>query len=163
MKDLRNYLKPNEIEMMLDKANSLRDYLIIRLLWKTGVRVSELINIEVDWIDFEEKMLVSKAATENIGDAQGAKEIVPGNKEKWRSRLDSATTLKIEKICRDQLISYGYPTSYDGPIIRIHPLKMTLLRVLDGVNLVLHDNEKRGVIQNTILHLRHVKHMGKTR
>ena len=42
---------------MLDCTNSLRDYLIIRLLWKTVIRVSELISLEVYCVDFEEKMI----------------------------------------------------------------------------------------------------------
>ena len=60
MKDLRNYLKPDEIERMLDEAGKTgneRDYLLIRILWKTGIRVSELINLESSWIDDEDKMI----------------------------------------------------------------------------------------------------------
>ena len=60
MKDLRNYLKPDEIERILDEAGKTgneRDYLLIRILWKTGLRVSELINLEPSWIDDEDKMI----------------------------------------------------------------------------------------------------------
>ena len=42
---------------MLDCTNSLREYLIIRLLLKTGIRVSELISLEVCCVDFEQKMM----------------------------------------------------------------------------------------------------------
>ncbi len=91
MKDLRNYLKPNEIEMMLDKTNSLRDYLIIRLLWKTGVRVSELINIEVNWIDFEEKMIT-----------------VFGKGSKWRrTPVDRESLMHLKRYQKDKRINRG--------------------------------------------------------
>jgi len=112
-------------------------------------------------ITFEKQMLLLNPATENIGDALGAGEVVSGNKEKWRTRMDPKTTMKIEKICCNTLNAYNYPVSFEGPMIRIHPLKMSLLRILDGINLALHDNEKRGILKNTLLHLRHVKHMGK--
>lgn len=56
-KDLPHYFEFNEIEEMLssiDRTTPLgeRDYIIIELLYATGVRVSELINIKVSDIDF---------------------------------------------------------------------------------------------------------------
>lgn len=56
-KKLPNYLSYNEIETMLEvpdtfKNNSLRDKLIIEVLYSTGIRVSELVNIKVKDIDF---------------------------------------------------------------------------------------------------------------
>ena len=56
-KKLPNYLSYNEIETMLEvpdtfKNNSLRDKLIIEILYSTGIRVSELVNIKVKDIDF---------------------------------------------------------------------------------------------------------------
>lgn len=56
-KKLPNYLSYNEIGTMLEvpdtfKNNSLRDKLIIEILYSTGIRVSELVNIKVKDIDF---------------------------------------------------------------------------------------------------------------
>ena len=56
-KKLPNYLSYNEIETMLEvpdtfKNNSLRDKLIIEILYSTGIRVSELVNIKVKDMDF---------------------------------------------------------------------------------------------------------------
>lgn len=56
-KKLPNYLSYNEIETMLEvpdtfKNNSLRDKLIIEILYSTGIRVSELVNIKLKDIDF---------------------------------------------------------------------------------------------------------------
>ena len=54
------YLTNDELKMMFSsidssKKNGKRDYLIIKLLYDTGVRVSELINIKINHIDFEKE------------------------------------------------------------------------------------------------------------
>ena len=91
MKDLRNYLKQEEVEKMLDNADKFRDYLIIRILWKTGIRVSELVKMEVNWIDFEEKMLT-----------------VFGKGKKWRrTPIDRETLLHISRYMKDKGIETG--------------------------------------------------------
>ena len=91
MKDLRNYLKPNEIESILDKAGKFRDYLIIRLLWKTGMRVSELINMEVNWIDNEEKMIT-----------------IFGKGSKWRrTPVDRESLMHLKRYMKDEQILRG--------------------------------------------------------
>ncbi|MBA7545159.1 Tyrosine recombinase XerD [subsurface metagenome] len=43
MKDLRGFLTPEQIEAMIEGCDNLRDRLLIRLLWRTGMRVSELV------------------------------------------------------------------------------------------------------------------------
>jgi integrase/recombinase XerD len=47
MKDITNYVEKPQVDIMLDAAAacSTRDYLIIRMLWRTGMRVNELLNI----------------------------------------------------------------------------------------------------------------------
>lgn len=85
MKDLRNYLKPNEVERLLDLAENTRDYLMIRVLWKTGMRVSELINMEESWIDYEERMLT-----------------IFGKGSKWRrAPVDRESLMLIKQFIRD--------------------------------------------------------------
>ena len=91
MKDLRNYLKPEEIDRMLDKAEKFRDYLIIRLLWKTGLRVSEFVNMEVNWIDFDEKMIT-----------------VFGKGRKWRTTpIDRESLMHLKRYLKDEGIDGG--------------------------------------------------------
>jgi len=91
MKDLRNYLKPDEVERMLDKADKFRDYLIIRLLWKTGMRVSELVNMEVNWIDFDDKMIT-----------------VFGKGGKWRrAPIDRESLMHLKRYLKDEGIERG--------------------------------------------------------
>jgi len=43
MKDITNYLEKPHVDVMLEAAASCstRDYLIITLLWRTGIRVNE--------------------------------------------------------------------------------------------------------------------------
>lgn len=43
MKDLRAFLPPEIIEAMIESCDNLRDRVLIRLLWRTGMRVSELV------------------------------------------------------------------------------------------------------------------------
>ena len=45
MKHLSDYLEPEQVHAMLDAArvSSHRDYLIIKTLWETGIRASELL------------------------------------------------------------------------------------------------------------------------
>ena len=53
MKDITNYLELEQVETMLAaaKACSYRDYLILKTLWRTGMRVSELLHIRLQDIE----------------------------------------------------------------------------------------------------------------
>jgi len=43
MKDLKGYLTPEQVEAMIKSCDNLRDRVLIRLLWRTGMRISELV------------------------------------------------------------------------------------------------------------------------
>ncbi len=43
MKDQRGFLTMAQIEAMIESCDNLRDRVLIRLLWRTGVRISELV------------------------------------------------------------------------------------------------------------------------
>jgi len=43
MMDLHGFLRPEQVEAMIESCDNLRDRLLIRLLWRTGMRVSELV------------------------------------------------------------------------------------------------------------------------
>ena len=47
MKNITDYLEKSQVDRILDAARmcNCRDYLIIRILWRAGLRVSELVNI----------------------------------------------------------------------------------------------------------------------
>lgn len=69
MKDLRGYLKETEVQKLIGHARSCRDKLLIRLLWVTGCRISELLGdkswykhrvyepAKVEDIDFKEGVI----------------------------------------------------------------------------------------------------------
>ncbi|MGZ7181802.1 MAG: tyrosine-type recombinase/integrase [Halobacteriota archaeon] len=54
MKNITDYLEREQVDQILGFASKVnfRDYLIIRVLWRTGVRLNELINIkpsDIEW------------------------------------------------------------------------------------------------------------------
>ena len=48
------YLKHNQVQRLIDSIEDSRDKLIVRTIYATGVRVSELCNINIEEIDFDE-------------------------------------------------------------------------------------------------------------
>ena len=60
IRDLKGYLLPELVERLIAVAKNFRDKLLVRILWRTGIRVSELIGIRVPDIDFENRALVIK-------------------------------------------------------------------------------------------------------
>ena len=53
MKDLQGYFKEGERKAMYNAADNPRDKLLIRLLWVTGRRITEILMIKVFEIDFQ--------------------------------------------------------------------------------------------------------------
>jgi integrase/recombinase XerD len=54
VKNITDYLEREQVDSILDaaKITNVRDYLLLRVLWRTGVRVNELVNIkpqDVEW------------------------------------------------------------------------------------------------------------------
>ncbi len=50
----KTYLEPTEIEKLEEATQYLRDKLLVRLLWRLGCRISEVLGITVDNIDFNQ-------------------------------------------------------------------------------------------------------------
>ena len=59
IRDLKGYLEPEQVERLIAAATNPRDALLVRIPWRSGIRVSELIGIRVPDIDFD-KQLVKK-------------------------------------------------------------------------------------------------------
>lgn len=55
-KELR-YLKHSQVMRLLNTISDTRDHLMIRLIYATGVRVSELCSIDIEDIDFDDQMI----------------------------------------------------------------------------------------------------------
>ena len=58
IRDLKAYLEPEQVERLIAVATNLRDKLLVRIPWRTGIRVSELIGIRVQDIDFEGRAIL---------------------------------------------------------------------------------------------------------
>jgi integrase len=60
IRDLKAYLGPEEVGRLINATTNPRDALLVRIPWRTGIRVSELIGITVSDIDFENRAIVIK-------------------------------------------------------------------------------------------------------
>lgn len=60
IRDLKGYLEAAEVERLMEVAINPRDSLLIRIPWRSGIRVSELIGIKVSDIDFDNRAIVIK-------------------------------------------------------------------------------------------------------
>lgn len=54
-KTVKEVISDEEIEKMRDKCKNLRDLAIVDLLYSTGIRIGELVRLNIDDIDFEER------------------------------------------------------------------------------------------------------------
>ena len=55
IRDLKGYLNATLVQRVIDAASNIRDKLLVRIPWRTGIRVTELINIRIPDIDFDTK------------------------------------------------------------------------------------------------------------
>jgi site-specific recombinase XerD len=60
------YLKHNQVLRLIDSIEDPRDKLIVRTIYATGVRVSELCNINIEDIDFDEHTIRIKGKGDKI-------------------------------------------------------------------------------------------------
>ena len=60
IKDLKGYLEAQEVEKLISVAPNPRDALLVRIPWRTGIRVSELIGINVSDIDYKRRGVIIK-------------------------------------------------------------------------------------------------------
>ena len=60
IRDLKGYLEPKQVERLIAVAGNLRDKLLVRVPWRSGLRVSELIGIKVSDIDFVNRAITIK-------------------------------------------------------------------------------------------------------
>jgi len=88
MKHIDDYLEPERVNAVLNaaKACSPRDYLMLRVLWRSGIRVSELVNIRLRDIEWDNCVV-------NIIKAKGGRQ--------RRVLLDSETISVLSKYVSD--------------------------------------------------------------
>lgn len=54
MTDLQGYFQPGQRKRIYNSCESVRDKVLIRLLWKTGRRIGEILNVKVGDINFDD-------------------------------------------------------------------------------------------------------------
>jgi integrase/recombinase XerC len=126
---LPNFLYYNDLEKLLETPDQttsigLRDKLIFEILYSTGVRVSELVNIKVKDIDFENKSIR-----------------IFGKGKKERIVLFGDQALKLINIYLDQR---GFTSEY--LILNNRGNKITTR----GVDLIIHKNSLKSGLKNKI-------------
>jgi integrase len=60
IRDLKGYLEPEQVEQLMTAATNPRDRVMVRILWRSGIRVSELIGLRVGDIDFANCAIIIK-------------------------------------------------------------------------------------------------------
>ena len=60
IRDLKAYLDSVLVQRVIDAASNIRDKLLVRIPWRTGIRVTELINIRVPDVDFDNRAILIK-------------------------------------------------------------------------------------------------------
>ena len=57
IRDLKGYLEPEQVEGLIAVATNPRDRLLVRIPWRSGIRVTELISIRIQDIDFDNRAI----------------------------------------------------------------------------------------------------------
>jgi integrase len=60
IRDLKGYLEPQQVERLVAVTTNPRDALLVRIPWRTGIRVTELISLRTGDIDFDNRAIVIK-------------------------------------------------------------------------------------------------------
>jgi integrase/recombinase XerD len=87
MKNITDYLEKEQVDAMLQAARSCseRDYLLMRVLWRSGVRIDELLNLRPRDVEYHNHVI-------NILKAKGGKQRrVPLDTETLAQLRDYAT------------------------------------------------------------------------
>ena len=97
VKDITDYLEKPQVDVLLEAAAACnnRDYLIIKLLWRTGIRVNELLNIRPCDPEYHTNMVrILKAK----GNKQRRVPLDPGTLAQLQAYIES------NKIAEEELI-----------------------------------------------------------
>ena len=111
-------------------------------------------------VDFDQRMLAPSAATEDRGDARGARRVLSGNIGKYRSQLPSPLVSRIEMIACETLRALDYPCDYAGVAVRLPGWKMRTLQLADGWNLLRETVSGRGFMGALRFHLHYFRTSG---
>lgn len=96
-----NYLKPEQIEKLINACSNPRDRAFIALLARTGIRISEAIELKTNDIDFERRVLTimhlkekSKLKCPHCGESLGKRHLFCPS---CGSKVEQAVREKVER------------------------------------------------------------------
>ncbi len=108
IRDLKGYLELEQVERVIAVAGkNRRDALLVRIPWRTGMRVTELIGIRVPDIDFDNRAIVIKVQKmrKRDGKVVERRRVVPidqGTLDMVREYLERKL-----RVCQDTSIAGG--------------------------------------------------------
>lgn len=107
-------------------------------------------------VEFEPGMLTLVRPSEDLGDTRGARQVVDGNREKYRRKMAPRTIARIEELAGPVLREYGYELVLPlRPVRRLSALEMRLAQLRDAVGLVLTSRSGWGFWRTALFHLRY--------
>lgn len=105
IQDLTAYLTEEQVEKLMSKAKNIRDLLLVRIPWRTGIRVGELVSLRVQDVDYENRALVivHEKMRKRSGDIRQVRRRVP---------VDAETLGLIQKY-----LKWSTQWGYDGELL----------------------------------------------
>jgi len=129
MSDIRGYLRPEEVERVIAEARRFRDRVMMRILWVTGCRLSELLMLTVEDVIWEDRQLIMWTLKRKL--KRRYQRLVPIDSETLiliksyllkhhleEGPLFSLTGRRVEQIVEEAGIAAGIPRVGDK---KIHP------------------------------------------
>jgi integrase/recombinase XerD len=104
MKDLKGYLKQEEVEKLIDAASNLRDRLILQVMYRCGRRVSEVLAMRKGDIIWEEDKIIFNILKRKRP-VKELKPVDPGTMRLLKAYVDGEVEIKgIKKRMQAELL-----------------------------------------------------------
>lgn len=124
---------------------------LLRNPQETLMRVCKFLDL-----DFSPEMLLLTRSTENLGEARGAQHVVVDNHGKFMTRIDAATLADVEQIAANSMREFGYePVLPAQPPSWWMPIRLRIAQLHDGLQLIRHRSQGRGVFEALVFHIRY--------
>ena len=150
MRDLQGFLRERDIIRIYNAAEGYRDKALIRLLWKSGRRITEILLVRVSDIDFEDNAIVWHIEKKT--------KKVEGERVKFDLRKRKPIDNFTAKLLRHYIYEYGLKDNdflFPSPVHKDRPI--TRQRAFQIVRRVC---EKAGIyyVGNKKPHPHHFRH-----
>jgi hypothetical protein len=106
-------------------------------------------------------MVELSSSKENLGDARGLDRILQSNTRKYVAGLDPAKRRAIEQIAARTMKAFAYDCPAEIVPKRLNRLHMSLLKCIDGFNLLIASRKVRGLTDSLAFLVHYSKITGK--